>query len=154
MNKAIKVQFALLLLAGCVTTEPTMEPYKLNESINLYRGNLIVETKRFEVDSETNTEVILFKYIDDKDHLCIQWVSDAKKTTNPVNNQSEINTTVSVHCGEYEKVVESNAFFGAPNERHYPSDLHAIYEFMNSEGLRVQGLGFKSEKVTEGNLSE
>ncbi|GIB16304.1 hypothetical protein FXE80_00535 [Vibrio cholerae] len=153
MNKAVKVQFALLLLAGCVTTESTMDSYKLNESIHLYRGNLILETKKFEVDSETNTEVILFKYIDDKDQLCIQWVSDAKKTTNPVNNQSDINATVSVHCGEYKKIVESNAFFGgAPNERHYPSDLHAIYEFMNSEGLRVQGLGFKSEKVTEGKI--
>lgn len=138
MKKLLLTVTTLLAISGCATQTETAEQMDANPAHYLQNGSQLLSIDHFEV--EQGTVVALMNYLDNQDRLCFQWVSSAKKTLDKSTSESSVTTTISVHCGAYEISNTSNSLLGTPENKYVPTDLRAVNEFKNSDGLTVQSL--------------
>ena len=123
MKKLLLVIAALSAISGCANQTKTLEQRAFNPDTYLRDGSLLVSIDHFEV--EKGTTVALMSYVDYQDRLCFQWVSSAKKTQNKITNQSSIETTISIHCGEYEARETINPLLGTSSYEPVSTDIRA-----------------------------
>ncbi|QKS98444.1 hypothetical protein [Vibrio alginolyticus] len=139
MNKLLLIAATLSVMSGCAIQNQTVEHMEGKPEYFLQDGSLLVKIDHFEV--EKGTVVALMNYVDNKDRLCFQWVSSAKKIQDESTNTLSVATTISMHCGNYEVREEKILpFSNLPQKRYVPVDLKAVNEYRNADGLLVQAI--------------